>query len=303
MQENPAIILTAIAASAAIWAASTIFIYIQNHRKLNPLSKTFITLSLTIAVSLPLLSLELFYPKGPVFATANLIYNILIAAGFLTLIYGLTKIYFNQFKTTLIVASALILITALKIYDYIDWVILKLPEAKIISAVGSLIITAAALSLIPVIILAHRKTNMKLLKNKLELLLASIILILTLILIVIMPGNPLYQYRFIIGTALLVPFTLLGAISVTYRYKETLTLISLETGRIQASNQKDERITALLLKHTSKENMCEYYDQSLKSKCKLDPSSYKLEDCKGVKYRNGLICPKIVEYEKETKNL
>lgn len=73
MQENPAIILAALTSVGVSCALSTICIYKQNYRKLKALTKIFITLSLTIKISIPLLNVELFALKGPLLERANLL--------------------------------------------------------------------------------------------------------------------------------------------------------------------------------------------------------------------------------------
>ncbi|MEM2109910.1 MAG: hypothetical protein QW327_05445 [Candidatus Odinarchaeota archaeon] len=303
MQEPPFILFPTIIGVTILWLAATVYMYYQSRSGFNTLTKSFITLSLTITIAMPLLTTELFYPvTSPVYATANLIYTVLILIGVLTLIYGMAKIYFNpaNVKTGLLIIIVCATIFIFKFYDYLDWTVTGLPNAELSLTIANTLFSLVVISLVIVAGAAHRKTQTPLLKAKLELLIIAVTCLLIEVLIISIPGNQLYPYRFVTGLALIIPFTILGAMAVTYKHKESLQLISLETGKLLSLNQSDERITALLLKHTSKENICEYYDPTLKSKCKLDPSSYKIEDCKGVKYRRGLICSKILEYERKT---
>ncbi len=298
MQETPLIIFTTSLANATLWLTAASYIYYKNHKRINPLAESFLILCLTLTVSLPLATIEVYYPKGIVFATANLIYTILIAAGILVLINGLIKIYYSNINVKHVIITAAAIVVLLKFYNYLDWVILDLPVADQVSLTVDILVLSIIIAVIPVSLKAHRKVRSNILKAKLELLIAAIIFMLTAVVIIVTPGNPLYNYRFIIGISLLIPFTILGVASVTYRHKETLQL-TIVTQKNTEENKFEQKVAALLLKHTSKEGSCEYYDPNLKSKCKLDPSSYRLEDCKGLKYRNGFICPKILRQEQE----
>jgi hypothetical protein len=55
--------------------------------------------------------------------------------------------------------------------------------------------------------------------------------------------------------------------------------------------QNDEhRGTALLLSYTSPKTSCPCYDKKLRSKCKLDPDTYRVADCEGIAFSKGLPC-------------
>ena len=51
------------------------------------------------------------------------------------------------------------------------------------------------------------------------------------------------------------------------------------------------RQRALLKSHTSSKYSCPHYDLKLNSKCKLDPNTYRVADCQGVAFTNGMPCP------------
>jgi hypothetical protein len=53
---------------------------------------------------------------------------------------------------------------------------------------------------------------------------------------------------------------------------------------------KKHRIAALLKNYTSPKYTCPCYDVKLRSKCKLDPDTYRVADCEGVAFSRGLPC-------------
>lgn len=253
-------------------------------------------------MSLPLTSVELFFPKSsPIFATINLIYTLLISSGILILTYTLTRVYFPKIPIGIIIALTFTAIAALKMYDYIDWVITDLPYAELTLNLSNIILLASAITLVAAVFISYRSTRIELLKSKLILLAISIACLLTELIIIIVPGNLLQPHRYLTGIILILSFTIIGAFAVTYKHNELAKLIGIEAGKLSASGRADERIAALLSRYTSKENMCEHYQSQLKSKCSLDPQSYRIEDCKGVKYQNGVICHRIIEREKKNR--
>jgi hypothetical protein len=53
---------------------------------------------------------------------------------------------------------------------------------------------------------------------------------------------------------------------------------------------RKQRIAAVLKNHTSAKYSCPSYDTKLRSKCKLDPNTYRVSDCEGVGFINGIAC-------------
>ncbi|MCS4540769.1 MAG: hypothetical protein HY929_00370 [Euryarchaeota archaeon] len=54
--------------------------------------------------------------------------------------------------------------------------------------------------------------------------------------------------------------------------------------------RREDRLKALGLKYTSNSGECPLYDTSLNSKCKLDPDTYRLYDCRGIWIIDGICC-------------
>lgn len=63
--------------------------------------------------------------------------------------------------------------------------------------------------------------------------------------------------------------------------------------------KREDRAKARLQKYTSNPNECPFYDTVLKSKCKIDPDSYRLYDCKGICFIKGDYCKYLVGIREE----
>lgn len=57
--------------------------------------------------------------------------------------------------------------------------------------------------------------------------------------------------------------------------------------------RKEDRIEALLSTHTSEERECPFYacdSPNVRSKCLLDPNTWRIWDCRGLTFFQGLCC-------------
>lgn len=57
--------------------------------------------------------------------------------------------------------------------------------------------------------------------------------------------------------------------------------------------RKEDRIEAILSTFTSDEKACQFYvcdDPNVRSKCQIDPKTWRIWDCKGVCFFQGLSC-------------
>ncbi|MFX0097747.1 MAG: hypothetical protein ACFE7E_08315 [Candidatus Hodarchaeota archaeon] len=104
-----------------------------------------------------------------------------------------------------------------------------------------------------------------------------------------------------IGIASALIFVMLLYYSMV-RGEELLRLFSFEGALRLDPMSKDSRLCALLATYTSKEGECEFYNPDLKSKCDLERSAYRLSDCKGRCFVDGVVCTSIYRHSKELEN-
>ncbi|WEU40232.1 MAG: hypothetical protein OdinLCB4_007115 [Candidatus Odinarchaeum yellowstonii] len=298
LQLEHLIITIGFIASTPWIAAITVFCRV-GCRKTDPLTKGYIAAAFFFASTIIIASLQALPLTPSVEAAVNLSYTLTYLGGVTAILHVLLKVYYPEKINQKILFTAALAALITKTYDYIDWAVIRVPFAEAVLTVSHILIAALTVSLIVLAVYAHIRVQTKILKTRLKLLTAAVIFLLAELLIIVVPGNPLYEYWWLTGAILIIPFSTLGAISVTYKYKNILKIISLESAEEFKPSRVEERIIAVLTKYTSRKFSCEYYDPALKSKCKLDPSTYRFEDCQGLKYRDGLICPKIVEYERK----
>ncbi len=113
----------------------------------------------------------------------------------------------------------------------------------------------------------------------------------------------------------LVPMVILGAIGVAsalifvmllyysmVRGEELLRLFSFEGALRLDPMSKNSRLCALLANYTSKKGECEFYNPNLKSKCDLERSAYRLGDCEGRCFVDGVVCTSIYRHSKDLES-
>jgi hypothetical protein len=67
---------------------------------------------------------------------------------------------------------------------------------------------------------------------------------------------------------------------------------------------REDRIEALLSTYTSEERECPFYtcdSQNVRSKCLLDPTTWRIWDCRGLPFFQGLCCEYVLN-AKETNS-
>jgi hypothetical protein len=75
------------------------------------------------------------------------------------------------------------------------------------------------------------------------------------------------------------------------------------TQKIPARNylsplSKKDRIDALFSDYTSEERECPFYtcdSPNVRSKCLLDPTTWRIWDCRGVCFSQGLCCEQVLD--------
>ncbi len=299
LQSEPLILLLGIIA-ATPWIATIILLRKRSCKKIDPFTNGYIIAAFLFTTTIILSSLQSLPVTSFIEAYISLSYTVSYLGGVTSILYVLLKVYYPRKlnQQILLTVSTLALLT--KIYDHIDWAVTPVPYPEEVLTISHTLIVLLTVSWIILTVKAYRIVKIEILKTRLKLLAFAAILILIEVLIIVVPGTPLYDYWWLTGAILVTPFSILGALAVTYKHEYLDKLIGLETGGIKGT--REEKTIAILTKHTSKEGSCEYYDPNLKSKCKLDPSSYRLEDCKGLKYRNGFICPKILRQERKQQD-
>jgi hypothetical protein len=186
----------------------------------------------------------------------------------------------------------------IKIYDFLDWVILSLPYTQVFIAITNGIYLGSIIVLLIITIDIAIKTKISFLRIKMVSLFVALSALFIELIFISSLEITIFDLRLVAGAFLIWPMTIFSSYAVSYKVKDFTTLLGLESNTTIKLNKSDERITALLWKYTSKENTCEYYDPNINSKCKLDPNSYRLFNCKGIKYTQGNICTYIYSKEK-----
>lgn len=87
-------------------------------------------------------------------------------------------------------------------------------------------------------------------------------------------------------------FGLLIYFGVVFRGEEILKLFSFEGTISLDPTIRDCRVYALLTDYTSPEGTCKFYDDGLRSKCRLDPLVFR-RDCRGIVFIEGFVCHQI----------
>ncbi|MFX1486937.1 MAG: hypothetical protein ACFFBS_07600 [Promethearchaeota archaeon] len=113
----------------------------------------------------------------------------------------------------------------------------------------------------------------------------------------------------------LIPMVISGALAIAsalifvtllycsiFRGEELLRLFSFEGALRLDPMSKDSRLCALLATYTSRKGECEFYDTALRSKCRLEPSSYHLHDCEGRCFVDGVVCTLIYRRSKDLES-
>jgi hypothetical protein len=291
MQPDPIFYGIILILGALPWIIGSFYLSNFYHRNPNLLSKSILILNMCFGAGLLLIVFNFFYPtSSPILALADYSYSILFLIGTIILFYAMLKIFYPKIKFIYIVILLVLPVILFKTYNLVDWIFLDIPLANEFNTVANLVFASTMFALLITIIFSTRKTKIVLLRNKMIILATSFLALFIELLIVSITISPVYEYRFVLGAGLIWPFTILGAYSVIYKSKHFVGQLGLEAEQSNILNENDERLVAFLCKYTSKEQSCEFYDPLLNSKCKLDPATYRISDCKGLKYQDGILC-------------
>ncbi|MHA1410354.1 MAG: hypothetical protein ACTSQY_08640 [Candidatus Odinarchaeia archaeon] len=289
------------AIAAIVWIGSTLYVVRYYLKNKNIMTKSVLIFNVAFGVGLIMLLFETQVSlASATAATFNFIYTTLGLIGVLFLWYGLLIVIKENVKAKLIFVLLAAFIP-LKIIDYIDWTMTKIEFSSTAIMITAIIYFIAVIGLIITASYIIKSTKIRFLKTKMALIVVAGVILLIELFFIATPGI-FYSLRLIVASFLVIPLAVVSSFAVTYKVKDFVNLLGLEHWHAVKISKNDERITALLWRYTSPPNSCEYYDKTLKSKCKLDPNSYRLFDCQGIKYREGTICPIIYSKGREHRD-